>query len=134
MKILLYILIASACLSVLYLAYQFLYRKQENFRELRIYLMGSVLISLLVPLNHLSIELKDNHASAAVMQVLGSQHEASVQPVDDPSTITVNKKAIAISLYIVITGILLGRILLQLIVLTYNYMVAKKIRKDREQR
>ena len=55
MQMLQYILFSSVCLSILYIAFRLIYRNEANFRQMRIFLMSSVLLSLLLPLSHLKL-------------------------------------------------------------------------------
>ena len=57
MQVLQYILFSSVCLSILYLAFRLIYRNEANFRQMRVFLMGSVLLSLLLPLSNYKIEI-----------------------------------------------------------------------------
>jgi beta-lactamase regulating signal transducer with metallopeptidase domain len=51
MQILRYIIWATLCLSLFYLAFLMLFRNDKNFKQLRIFLLISVLCSLLIPLS-----------------------------------------------------------------------------------
>jgi hypothetical protein len=128
MKILLYILLSSACLSIFYLAYKLIYIRQANFRELRIYLLGSVIISLLVPFNQYRIELRQQKASFAIVQDTGYTQAKTIQSIENHSKMNVNWQVAALVLYLLITVVLLSRIILQLVVLTYNYLRSDKIK------
>jgi beta-lactamase regulating signal transducer with metallopeptidase domain len=52
-----YILISSVCLSLFYALYRLILKHERNFRHLRIYLLASVILSLLMPLNPLEIPI-----------------------------------------------------------------------------
>jgi hypothetical protein len=130
MKILFHILLSSACLSIFYLAYKLVYIRKANFRELRVYLLGSLLISLFVPFSNYRIELRNKQDTHVVMQDPGSQQAKWIQPVAVQPKTKINWQAAALSLYLLITFVLLGRIVLQLVVLTYNYFKSDKIRGD----
>src|SRR5512147_1700524 len=55
METLRFILIASVCLSIFYMAYRFLFRQNINFQHARIYLVASMILSLIIPLSGFSI-------------------------------------------------------------------------------
>ncbi len=128
MQILQYILISSVCLSLFYIAYKLTFSKETNFRQLRIYLMVSVLLSLLVPFNNYTIELRAPESSYTVLQPVTTQPGSSDLPVENTARPPVNWTGIAIQLYVLIALLLIGRIFLQIIVLTINYMKAEKMK------
>jgi hypothetical protein len=128
MKILFYILLSSACLTIFYLAYKLIYIRQTNFHELRIYLLGSVIISLLVPFNQYRIELRQQKAAYDVVQEVGQPQLKTVQSIENHSKQNIDWQITALTIYLIITALLLGRIILQLVVLTYNYLKSDKIR------
>jgi beta-lactamase regulating signal transducer with metallopeptidase domain len=128
MKILLYILLSSACLTIFYLAYKLIYIRQTNFRELRFYLLGSVIISLLVPFNQYRIELRHQKAAYDVVQEMGQPQSKSVKSIEEHAKQKTDWQIAVLTIYLIITALLLGRIILQLVVLTYNYLRSDKIR------
>jgi hypothetical protein len=128
MTIFLYILLSSACLSLFYLAYKLIYIRQSNFRELRIYLLGSLILSLLVPLNQYRIELHQHNATYAVVEQLVSPDAQETQLTEDQSRITISWQTALLILYFSITALLLSRIILQLIILAYSYIRSDKIK------
>ncbi len=52
-----YLLETGICLSLLYLAYWLFLRKETYFNFNRLFLVGSILLALTVPLLHLSINI-----------------------------------------------------------------------------
>jgi beta-lactamase regulating signal transducer with metallopeptidase domain len=130
MQILPYILFSSACLSILYLAYRLIYRNEGNFRQMRIFLMSSVLLSLLMPLSHYKIAFgTTHHAAVNIPQLIQTSRTVSRVPENTP--MAVNWTAIAIDIYLFITAVFLLRILLQVIFLAFNYIKSEKLkRKD----
>lgn len=52
-----YLLESTICLSIFYLAYLIILRKDSGFKFLRAYLLTAIIVSLLLPLNRYSIEL-----------------------------------------------------------------------------
>jgi beta-lactamase regulating signal transducer with metallopeptidase domain len=65
MKALQFILISAASMSILYGFYLVIYRKGFDFKELRVYLLASIFISVLLPLSNfrISIEIPGNIAN-----------------------------------------------------------------------
>ena len=56
-RFMIYLLEAGICLSLLYLAWWLVLRKETYFHFNRLYLVGSMVLSLLVPLAHLSMDI-----------------------------------------------------------------------------
>ncbi len=52
-----YILTSTACLSFCFLFYRLTFRNNNNFKQLRLFLLASILVSLLLPLNDMDIHL-----------------------------------------------------------------------------
>jgi hypothetical protein len=57
MEIVQYILIVNICLSICYLLYRLISKDETNFRQLRFFLLVSIIISLLLPLNSFKINI-----------------------------------------------------------------------------
>ncbi len=130
MQIIQYILFSSACLSILYTAYRLIYRKEANFRQMRIFLMGSVLLSLVLPLSHYKIEFRNTqHAIVNFDQLVKSSH--TVNDVPEISSLNVDWTGMVTGIYLLVAAIFLLRILLQLMILTFNFIKSEKLkRKD----
>lgn len=125
-----YILMASACLSLFYLAYRMVYHHETNFRQLRIFLMGSVVLSLLIPFNPYTIDLVPDNTSVLTRQesvtlMLPADPAETGQPVH-----VLNWQRMAMQIYFLIALILVSRIVLQLVTLALQYLRAEKIRQD----
>lgn len=129
MQILQYILFSSACLSILYLAFRLIYRNEANFRQMRVFLMGSVLISLLVPLSDFKIDVWNQTHPAVNLQQFISLNHATVR-VPENTAVPVDWSGIAIDIYLLITAIFLVRILLQLVILAFNYIKSEKLKRN----
>src|SRR5210317_158169 len=56
-RFMIYLLETGICLSLLYLAYWLFLRKETYFNFNRLFLVGSILLALAVPLFHLSISI-----------------------------------------------------------------------------
>ena len=55
-----YLLVSTICLSIFYITYRLVLRKETNFRQLRVYLLLSILISCLIPFSKFSINIDLN--------------------------------------------------------------------------
>ncbi len=129
MHLLQYILYSSACLSVFYIAFRLIYRNEANFRQMRIFLMGSVLLSLLLPLSNYKIEVWHRQQNTINIQHIVSQANVSNIVMKDTSLV-MDWTSIAIYIYLLITAVFLIRILLQLIILTFNYIKSEKLKRN----
>jgi hypothetical protein len=124
-------LISSVCLSLLYLTYKLIYRNETNFRHLRFYLMGSVVLSLLVPLNKFTIDLVKSQKPGVVLENLNIPAAPDGQAAAMAVESGLNWTDLALKLYFLIALLLIGRIFLQLFVLAFQYLKSDKIyRKD----
>ncbi len=66
--IIVYLLKSTACLTFFYISYFLFLRKESGFKFIRIYLVSSVILSLLLPLNHYSIGFTQDIIPATVQQ------------------------------------------------------------------
>jgi hypothetical protein len=77
--LILYIIKSTVCLSVLYAFYRLLLAKDTKFRLVRCYLLATIAISLLLPLNSYSIKLPDH--TAAIKKEIPSAHQQKTETV-----------------------------------------------------
>ena len=129
MHIIQYILFSSVCLSILYITFRLIYRNESNFRQMRIYLMGSVILSLLLPLSNYKIEVWNKpHNTINLYRYINPTD--AVSPVPENTSLNIDWSGIAIDIYFLITVIFLLKILLQLIVLAFNYLKSEKLKRN----
>jgi hypothetical protein len=129
MQVIQYILFSSVCLSILYIAFRLMYRNDSNFRQMRVFLMGSVLLSLLLPLSHYKIEMWHPQQNAvSIHQFINQANKVIATP--GTSSMNIDWSGIASDIYLLITAIFLIRILLQLIILTFNYIRSEKLKRN----
>jgi beta-lactamase regulating signal transducer with metallopeptidase domain len=129
MQIIQYILFSSVCLSMLYLAYRMIYRNETNFRQMRVFLMGSVMLSLLLPLSNYKIEVWHKpYNTVSIPQFINSTH--AVIAVPEYTSLNFDWTGIAIDLYLLITAVFLIRLFLQLIILAFNYIKSEKLKRN----
>ncbi|HLO57934.1 MAG TPA: M56 family metallopeptidase [Bacteroidales bacterium] len=134
MEILRYTLIASVCLGFFYIAYRLLFRQCVNFQHARIFLVASMILSLIIPLSGYTIHTGWFQKKQAVQVVLTGTNPVNVIPAGKQSNhglwlvfLKHNLKKIAIGVYLAIAGILLIRILAMLIILRLQYGKSYKV-------
>lgn len=127
MNLMQYILISSVCLTVFYLFYLLLFRNETNFRQLRFYLLISILLSILMPLNGFRLHiLPEKHQQTLVIEKLKDPGSAYViKQIDKPK---VNWISVLKWFYLVVLWVLLGRILIQMTAMGLIYAKSKKER------
>jgi hypothetical protein len=129
MQLIKYILFSSVCLSILYLAYRLIYRNEANFRQMRIFLMGSVLLSLLLPLSNYKIEIWNKPQNAVIIpQFINPTHAAGTVP--ENNSLPIDWSGIALDVYLLVSAVLFIRIILQLIILSINYIKSQKLKRN----
>lgn len=129
MQILQYILFSTVCLSILYIAFRLIYSNEGNFSQMRIFLMGSVLLSLLLPISNYKIEVWNKPQNTVSIHQIINQANA-VSPVTENTSLKINWTGTAIDIYLLITAVFLIRILLQLIILAFNYIKSQKLKRN----
>jgi hypothetical protein len=126
-----YILKSAACLSIFYVLYLVIFRKDTNFQLLRLYLLSSILISLILPLSRVSIGLPVLHTHPDKTEIRNIPFLKTIQEtppaaleevkpqaeiIQNPSAITVQRSIdgylILKIIYLAVAGFLLLRLLL----------------------
>jgi hypothetical protein len=141
MQPLLYILISSGCLSIFYLAYRLIFKNEANFSQLRVYLLGSVVLSLLVPLNPLVVDLGYSLSGGARKTTTVAQptnrDTANQLSIDallrlaaerNSAKIAVDWRRMAVIVYAAVSLLLLLRIMFQLGFLLIQYLKSEKVK------
>ena len=147
--ILYYGLIFTAMTALLFLAYQLIFRKTENFKLQRFMLLSILGVSLLMPFNPVKITLPA--VNLDIEKTISSFTEKAVEvdngaiPKDGFSELTVASPAetvvkttertrafseILLWVYFLVSFLLIARLLLNIIQLTYWYFAFPKTRKD----
>jgi hypothetical protein len=129
MQVLQYILFSSVCLSILYIAFRLIYLKESNFRHMRIFLMVSVVLSLLLPISKYKIELWHKQQNTVSIHQYVNQ-DNSISTVPENTSMNIDWTGIAKDIYYVVTFIFLLKIILQLIVLAFNYLKSEKLKRN----
>lgn len=127
-----FIIIAAVCISIFYLAYLAFLKKETNFRNLRFYLLGSIVLSLLIPLNTYRINTGITLMKERSKEVTVLNTEFAVNTVTDDLTPEKSRKLqvwwneftsilhrgnIFVMIYLAVVGALLLRIALQITIL-----------------
>ena len=140
-QFILYIALASFCLSLFYIGYRLAFRNETSFVHARFYLLLSIGLSLIIPLNKYRIESglfsKNNIANSQFVMVVDPQQVVETGAVSDKNISILeffknnseNLISFALILYGCISAILFIRILIQLIILLFQYIKSDKIRQ-----
>jgi hypothetical protein len=137
-----YVLISTVGLSFFYSSYLLIFKNETNFRQLRFYLIVSILISLLMPVSNFRININFSGNQHTVIpdapdQALKGNAEQFYQTsVENDRTVSnnnifsiqhkVNWLAFLRKFYFLISMLLLTRILIQIILLTIQYFKSEK--------
>ena len=102
MSVIQYILIVSVCLSIFYLAFRLIYKDETNFKQLRLYLMGSILLSLLVPVNNYTIEIGRKNNNSVSLHEVSPQVVIADQEIEPQTKSAINWPSFALNLYFIV--------------------------------
>lgn len=133
-----YIIAASVCLSFFYGAYRLVFLKSTYFRQARIYLMLSVILSVLIPFSGYRIQTGLSWPEKTGREITvtienASQGAEKVIPVNSG---LLNKLSgidwprLTLYLYFGITALLLVRILIMLTMMYIAYRKSLKVHLD----
>jgi len=123
-----YIIVASIILSIFYIVYRIVFRNVANFNQLRIYLLVSILVSAVVPLLNISVNI--DLFSTPKTQIPLPFHElkatANVPSISTSVERSIDWYQITISIYYVVSTILIIRILLLTLALVIRYYKSER--------
>lgn len=131
-----YIVISTVSLSFLYILYRILFKNETNFKQLRIYLLLSIIISLLLPLNNFEISFQLLHSQTInIPNVIETNNNIDFQNNDKivletgqmPFYKTIDWIFVIRAIYFLVAFVLLIRVLIQIIVLIKRFLVSVKI-------
>ena len=140
-----YLIILTISISLFYFGYLLFFRKERNFRQIRLYLLVSVIISLILPLNTYEIALsfyndqgKIVERSEKVIQSPDNTKSGTVNIVNENIINNENIKSntqlpwfdIAWSIYFFGALFFIARIISQLIIITKVYLNSKRIKTE----
>lgn len=139
-----YLLISTICLSIFYITYRLVFRKETNFRQLRVYLLLSILISGLIPFSKFSIniDLNLNKSQEINSSTIAAENNEIVLRdfvngesviVEDQKSIfqNINWSALLMKVYRIVSLAMILRILIQVIFLFFKYFKSDKIIKGK---
>ena len=142
-----YILTSTVCLSLCFLIYKLIYRNENYFKQLRFFLLASILISLLLPINNVQIraDLSFNRNTQKIFHTPASAGYLESMQKNNPGThidqtgiirnqekgSALTLKSILILIYFVFALFLIGKLILQLLILTIHYFTSEKTRGDK---
>ncbi len=135
-----YIIISTVSLSVFYLAYLFVFRNETNFRHLRFFLLASIVVSLLMPLNNFRVTVNFFRSQNVLQPVMPPQSINAQQIFQSPSdnnhinndnkTVStlheINWFKIFETIYFLVSILLISRILFQIVLMTIQYLKSEK--------
>jgi N-acetylmuramoyl-L-alanine amidase len=83
-----YLVISTICLSFFFLVYLLAFKKETNFKLIRFYLLASIVLSLILPLNDFGIKidfskLRTRIESSSVKETINDQENRSGINIDD---------------------------------------------------
>lgn len=140
-----FIIIAAVCISIFYLAYLVFLKKETNFRNLRFYLLGSIVLSLLIPLNTYRINtgITLMRERSEKIKVLNTEFTVNTVPDDftpdnssklqawwNEFTSILHQDNIIVMIYLAVVGALLLRIALQITILFTWIIRSEKVRQN----
>ncbi len=141
-----YLLITTVCLSLCYTAYRLIFSKETHFRILRIYLLGSVFLSLLLPFITLEIHTGLSFVETPSPQVnliyapaIEQSSEVVARPHAgfqgfEPFKAFLNRQdffEVLAYLYMLVTSFLLIRLIAQVVLLIIAYAQSEKVPRDK---
>lgn len=133
-----YLLISTGCLTLFYVIYLLIFKRETNFRNLRLYLLASIFLSLVLPFNNSVIkpeilnlnflkgknnpEIKTTEFNIANLTYFLNEKQNSRK----------EKKWVekAKIVYLVISAFFLMRIVIQLVILAREYIKSEKRKID----
>jgi len=130
MQLIRYIILSSVFLSLFYLIYLLIFRKENHFRTSRLYLMGSVILSLALPFNQARLELPGPVNQLPVPQLITTGSMTAEALSIEPANPSIDWSVIAVGLYGTITLLMVGRLFMQLFILADNYKKSDKITRN----
>jgi len=146
MNVFQYIVTSSACLSIFYIAYRLVFRNETNFRQLRAYLLISILLSILIPFNNIKINLDllldqnavettsfetltENNPDIYISNLANDAFTGFKNKASGIQTI-INCLVIIKIAYCILTVLLLARIFLQILFVVIKYLKSTRIKED----
>jgi len=127
-----YLLLSNICLIVFFVIYKLVFHRENNFIQLRLFILGSIIISLLLPFNTVNIDsgLDINQQFQTKKNVLSSKiyPTLSPKPVDEiiEENLNVTYYTILKWIYILIALVIVIRLILEMVILFFMYFLSAK--------
>jgi len=139
-----YIIIISISTTILFIVYALLFKKENNFKLIRVYLISSLVFSLLLPFNQVSIDvsgiftkpkevIQESKTSVNNQALEFSNITSGNQATESNEELTqtpVNVQQLIIIIYSIISSIFLVRILFSIFQIIWYYMVSEKKKQN----
>ena len=133
-----YILISTACLSICYGSYMLFFRNQENYNQLRLFLLSSLFIAMILPSLPVGIQiylLENNTIDSCNLMVnedLGEvgQEVKVDQLIENADTIKLSTEEVLVVIYFLVVFGLLVKFLFNLIHVLILLKNSERLKKD----
>jgi beta-lactamase regulating signal transducer with metallopeptidase domain len=135
-----FILVSSVCLSIFYTIYILIFKNETNFKQRRFYLLGSIIISLLMPLSSFRINIDfsksqryiETRSVSKSIEELNTSNSANSTFSDNGNNTNSNSNKLNWSglfkkFYLIVSLVLFARIALQIIILIFQYFKSIKV-------
>lgn len=132
-----YILTVSICLSIFYIFYRLMFRNVVNFNQLRLYLLASIVISVILPLTGVSLNMDkvvNMFAGPNVtipLPVQETEMLANYPAINTPAQQSISWGNVAKGIYLIVAVILLIRIAIQIIGMVIYYYRSERVKLGR---
>ncbi len=129
MESLQYLFLSTICLSISYITFRLFFKNETGFQKQRFFIIASVAISLLLPLNGIKIELPECSKGtvdlpAAIKQL--SPAEGQIPAAGAEPGFLVRNSRYLIPAYLLIAMIFAGTVAFQLFRIMHLYTVSRK--------
>jgi len=141
-----YLIFSSLSIPVFYMAYLLFFRKEQNLKTVRIFLLSSILFSLILPLNPVSISIPQIKYEKPILENTEHKSEQSIQTPENKVQITqlqvkhnINTKDSAAAIpyksivsitYWIVCSIFLARLILSMSKILYFYFTNEKVKQQ----
>jgi hypothetical protein len=139
-----YLIISSVCLVVFYGFYRLIFRKESGFNQLRFYLLASIILSLTLPFSNFKIGFDINKNSEVLNTSLVQKsisvdqrfsfseladNFSNLENVSKSKNNTTHWTDVITNIYFTVLLILIARLLLQVLVLFYEFYRSPKVKE-----
>lgn len=126
-----YLIVATSTLGLSYCLYRLFFRNEQRFSSQRIFLLGSVAISILFPLTHISVELRGIKTDSAVLtEALTLTGTTTMDPVIAEKGIIRQLSDTLPYIYIIVSGFFMLMLAIHLFKLFQLYSSSTKTKHE----